>query len=170
MTKTTPEEPAAPEYSALLDSLIKDQDARKSSLEQRGLAVITTCGTLATLLFGLVALTAQSSDFSLPRQANGPLGLALLAFVLAALCALCTNLPLQYTNIKMSQARNQIKDNWNKGKGDALQRIAAMRMQVIDRAQKVNTVKAWLLVVALFFEFVAVVLVAVAVSEILRHT
>jgi hypothetical protein len=164
------DEPAGPEYLALLDALLKDQNDRKASIEQRGLAVITTCGSLATLLFGLVALVTGAENFSLPRQANGPLGMALVGFTAAALVALATNAPLFYVNIKMKKARDQIWKHWDKGKGDALQRIAGMRMNVIVRAQLVNSFKAWLLALAMLLEVIAVVAVAIAVGEVLRHT
>jgi hypothetical protein len=43
----------------LKDELAR-QDARQSSFEQRGIAVVTTAGTLVTLLFGLAALYGVS--------------------------------------------------------------------------------------------------------------
>ena len=45
-------------YADFIKEQLDAQEARKVSLEQRGLAVITTSGALVTLLFGLTALGA----------------------------------------------------------------------------------------------------------------
>ena len=47
-------------YGEYIKEQLNAQEARKNSLEQRGLAVITTSGALVTLLFGLTALTCRS--------------------------------------------------------------------------------------------------------------
>src|SRR5204863_5652630 len=63
-----------PGSSVLLDYLndqLARQDARKVSLEQRALAVITTSGALVTLLFGLAALSSKrAATFTLPGSAS----------------------------------------------------------------------------------------------------
>lgn len=46
-------------YSDFLAGELAAQDARKASFEQRGIAVVTTAGTLVTLLFGLAALSTS---------------------------------------------------------------------------------------------------------------
>lgn len=170
MTSPEAKEPAGPEYASYYETLVKSQDDRKTSLEQRGLAVITTSGTLATLLFGLVALSSKSDNFRLPVQANGPLAIALTAFVCAALVALVTNAPLRYENVRISDPQKELWDHWDKGKDYALERITATRLNVFRQAQKLNDFKAWLLIVALLFEVVAVVSVALAVREVLVHS
>jgi hypothetical protein len=43
-------------YGPLINAQVEDEQARKTSLEQRGLAVITTSGVLVSLLFGLGAI------------------------------------------------------------------------------------------------------------------
>jgi hypothetical protein len=170
MTSPDSKEPAGPEYSSYYETLVKGQDDRKASLEQRGLAVITTSGTLATLLFGLVALSTKSSDFRLPVQANGPLAVSLTAFAVAAFLALLTNSPLRYENVRISDPQKELWAHWSKDKDDALQRITATRLKVYRQAQRTNDLKARLLLAALFFEVSAVVGVALAVREILLHS
>jgi len=169
VTPGTRLEDAGPEYAALLEKLNSDQDARKASIEQRGLAVITTSGTLATLLFGLVALFTKSADYQLPRQASGPLAVALVSFVAAAVLALLTNVPLFYKNFVGQKIRPEVWERWYKGKNDALRQITEGRLVLLERAQVVNGAKAWLLVAGMLCEVVAVAAVAVAVGEILRH-
>jgi hypothetical protein len=107
MTSPDFKERAGPEYASNYEALVRGQDERKFSLEQRGLAVITTSGTLATLLFGLVALATKSNDFRLPVRASGPLAVALGAFAAAALLALLTMHP-SATRTSASRIRRRI--------------------------------------------------------------
>ena len=149
--------------------LAQSQDARKASLEQRGLAVITTSGTLATLLFGLTALISGATGFQLPRQAHGPLGVALISFTIAALLALLTNVPLFYKTVELGDTADQLRNLFSKSKFDALALITATRATMLKRARIVNDIKAWFLVVGLAFEVVGVIGTALAVGEVLRH-
>jgi hypothetical protein len=49
-------------YAELIEKLADTEAARKTNLEQKAGAVITTSGSLVTLLFGLVAvLTTKQS-------------------------------------------------------------------------------------------------------------
>ena len=49
-------------YADYIKEQQEAQEARKVSLEQRGLAVITTSGALVTLLFGLTALYRPAGE------------------------------------------------------------------------------------------------------------
>jgi hypothetical protein len=170
-TRVTTSEPDGPgaEYSEFFKLLTETQDARKASIEQRGLAVITTSGTLATLLFGLTALVSKAADFELPRQAHGPLGVAMVAFVAAALLALLTNIPLFYLDVKIGGTADELRKLWAKTRDDALILLTSTRAKVVKRAQQVNSLKAWLLVAAMVAEVVGIISVALAVGEVLRH-
>ena len=63
---------------------LTQERSRKTSIESRGVTVVTTSGTLyVTLLFGLTAGLTAASGFKLPGGAKLPLLLALIAFVIA---------------------------------------------------------------------------------------
>ena len=70
-------------YCGLLKDELAAQDIRKGSFEQRGLAVVTTAGALATLLFGLAAFSATGTTRPLPRDTKELLVVALVFFVIA---------------------------------------------------------------------------------------
>jgi hypothetical protein len=53
-----------PIYVELLKERLQEERAHKTSLEQRGLSVITSSGTLVTLLFALAAVVTASKSFS----------------------------------------------------------------------------------------------------------
>lgn len=161
---------AGAEFATYVQQLATEQDARKASIEQRGLAVVTTSGTLVTVLFALVALLTKTPEYKLPVQAHGTLGLALVLFVVAAVLAVLTNVPLAYRGADLSDPQSALWDHWSKDRGYALQRITATRVVVAARAQAVNGVKAWLLLAAITAEVAAILVLAVALGEVLRHS
>jgi hypothetical protein len=71
-------------YCGLLRDELTAQDARKESFERRGLAVVTTAGALATLLFGLAALSLTGQMHPLPRDSKELLVAAVVIFVVVA--------------------------------------------------------------------------------------
>lgn len=161
---------AGAEFSAYVGQLAVEQDARKDSLEKRGLAVITTSGTLVTLLFGLVTLLTRSDEYVLPQSVHDLLGWALVAFVMAALLALLTNLPLNYANIDVAQSTAVFQGHWDDSQSDGRRRVVATRLKVLETAQSRNKLKGWLLLVGMLAEVAAVVLLSLAVGEVLRSS
>ena len=85
-----PDEDAGVAYGQLIMDQLAEERNRKASLEARGVTVITTSGTLATLLFALTAGLTAAAKFKLPQSAKLPLLLALVAFVIAALAGLAS--------------------------------------------------------------------------------
>lgn len=155
------------DYATYIASLIETQEARKSSLEQRGLAIITTSGTLATLLFGLVALLTKANDYELPRSAHPWITWALGAFVVAALLGVATNWPRRYHEAKFEDPKTLL-DRWDDSSAAARKRITTTRLKVLKRAQEVNGQKAWSLVGGMAAEVTAILLLAIAIGEILK--
>ena len=71
-------------YADFIKSMLDAEDSRKSSLEQRGISIITTSGTLVTLLFGLTAAITGAKTFTFPAAARDWLTPAAIAFDVAA--------------------------------------------------------------------------------------
>jgi hypothetical protein len=70
-------------YAAMIAAALGREYDRKQSLEQRGLAVISTAGTLISLILGF-AIFAGSQVSQLPLSAKVLLALGLVAFLLAS--------------------------------------------------------------------------------------
>lgn len=168
MNTAPPEPPAA---SAIYGTYLKDQlatqDARKTSFETRGLAVITTSGTLVTLLFALAALsTKREATFVLPDAAQSWLvNGALPLFFLAAVAALVTNAPLVYQAADPDDIESLLGAS---GTAEEAERdVAYARVAELRSAKQKNGVKGWVLVFAMFCEVLAVGCVAIGVSHII---
>jgi hypothetical protein len=154
-------------YLTFIKEQVAAQDARKASLEQRGIAVITTSGTLASLLLAFAALVTASKDFALSACAHDFVVAATIAFALAAVAAVLTNIPVLYAGVNVEQMRALLRDKWADEQATAEQRTAATLVNVIASAKERNRVKGWVLFAAMAIETVAVVLLTIAAAVIL---
>ena len=169
---TDAETPAAPKpgrsvYAEYIAEQIQRQEERKKSIEARGVTVITTSGTLATLLLGLAALTTkEQTTFTLPTAAQDPLEWALIAFAAAALASIFTQLPMRYEEASAEGLRGLVDTSWNDSEEEALDAVARNRLTVLKRAKHVNGLKAWALFAAVSGEALAVIALAVAMTRL----
>jgi uncharacterized membrane protein YcjF (UPF0283 family) len=155
-------------YLEYIKELVDAQEARKTSLEQRGLAVISSSGVLVTLLFGLTALTVKrESTFAIPDWAAGFLIAALVFFILAALSAIVTNLPRGYEGVQVGGLRNAVNKRWEDDDATASRMVALTRLKVLASAKQKNEQKGIALVVGMLLEIIAVTLVGVAMGIVL---
>ncbi|MFJ9625110.1 hypothetical protein [Streptomyces sp. NPDC101181] len=70
-----------------------DERARKASLEQRGIAVISSAGTLVAIVLGFLSLTSLGDAEHMPSVALGLLIGALVSLIAASALGLLINLP-----------------------------------------------------------------------------
>jgi hypothetical protein len=176
-SRTTDGAPTATSvYGEYLKDEIARQDARQSSFEQRGIAVVTTAGTLVTLLFGLAALSTSSARGNpLHHEESVFLAVALVLFFAAGVLALLTNVPLGYAGPDLPDPEKPEKpsfgDRLNADPEDsfqaALYAVADVRLTILASAQKQNGRKGKLLFAALMAEVAAVACVAVAIFELI---
>lgn len=154
------------EYAAYVAKLLDRQDTTKTSLETRGLAVITTSGTLVTLVFGLTALLTKAGDYELPSEANPWIGGALAAFVAAAVLGLAVNWPRSYDAPDFDDSKT-VLDVWADAASGARRRVTATRLKEYRKAQRVNGQKARLLAAAMTAQVLAVSLLCTAVGVVI---
>jgi hypothetical protein len=155
-------------YVELLKEELQEERARKTSLEQRGLSVITSSGTLVTLLFALAAVVTGSKSFSgVDRAPKVLLVIALALFIIAALGGILTNWPLGYGEPNPSDLTRLIATEWSSSVQEATAATAEARADVIGVAKSRNDLKATALVAAMVAEVLAVFFVALSVTKIL---
>ena len=124
-----------------------------------------------TLLFGLAALATQAkSTYTLPHQARSYLYVALVLFGVSAVLAIVTNLPLKYKNITPSGLQTVVsEERWDDDEGLAQMNVASTRVRMLIWNRVINTRKAYVLIGAIVVQIAAVVYVALAVYEVLKH-
>ena len=159
------ENPGRSRYATYIKEQLDAQEERKTSLEQRGLAVITTSGALVTLLFGLTALSTKgAATFDIPDTASTFLTIALVFFVLAAVSAIFTNLPRSYQGVTVDALRGAVKNRWDDTDAEAARMVALTQLKTLAAAKRVNEQKGWALIAAMGLEIIAVALVGVAMG------
>jgi hypothetical protein len=154
-------------YASYIDAQVAAEDARKDSIEKRGLAVITTSGTIVSLLFGLVAVLTGVDKYVLPGGAESWLYAALGAFVVACIGGIATNAPLKYEAVLPERLRSALTGRWEDTPEEADRMVALTELKVLSKASRVNTVKALILVAAVVAEVLAVLFLALAVRIII---
>jgi len=163
-----PDAVAGSAYSRLITDQLTEERDRKVSLETRGATVITTSGTLATLLFALSASLTAVPKFRLPETARLPLLLALVAFVLAALFGLATNVPLRYREPTPSGLSRLVDSAyWAGPRQTGELRVAEAQVTVITAARSANNLRVVFLLAAVSAEFLAVIFLATAIALII---
>src|SRR5262245_59701725 len=85
---------AGPVYTALVGARLAEEEGRGRSLQARGLAVVTTSGTLVTLIFAVAHFVPRATVAArIPGASRWLLAIAVVAFVGAAVAGLLANVP-----------------------------------------------------------------------------
>jgi hypothetical protein len=166
-TPTASEADGVAAYDGFLKEQLTAQEARKASFESRGLAVVTTAGTLVTLLFGLAAFASGGPNPKLTGEAKTWLAVALVVFIASAVLALATNLPFFYDAPAADAFKHRVKADQFKATSAARRDIALTRANMLHNWKRTNSVKGWLLTAALTLEVVAIGFVGIAIFEII---
>lgn len=155
-------------YAALIERELDAQEARKASLEQRGLAVITTAGVLTSLLFALAAFSTPSTHaITLPKSARELLIAALVLFFVSAVGALVVNAPLIYQAVKPSDIRGRLNEKPVRDSEAAARDIAFTQLKTLESAKTMNGIKGWALLAAMVVEAAAVGCLVAAITYVL---
>jgi hypothetical protein len=157
---------AADIYADYIKSLVDSEDARKTSLEQRGAGVATTSSALATLLFALVGVVTSSKNFSLPTAAHGYLVTAVGLFAFAVTIGILANLPLLYKQATPTAA--DIADVWEYSTPDSQAHVIGTRLKILKSARRSNAVKGLLVLLAGLVQVAALVVLVFGVLAILH--
>jgi hypothetical protein len=130
--------------------------------------VITTAGTLVSLLFGLAAVVTSQKGFKVSDSARGLLLVGVGFFFVAAVAGLVANIPLRYREVDPASLRALVvPEHWDAPLSPGERNAASARLEVLERAQRANELKGRLVLVAFAAEVVAVGFVAAAVGVIL---
>lgn len=163
-------ETAGDAYADLIKDLVTEQRDRKKSLEQRGFAVITSSGTIVTILFALAALVSGAEDFELDGVQSLLLAGAVVLFTAAAIQGIRVNTPTSdYIEPENDWLTKILKPEfWNHEEAELGERISAeARVQIITSYRAVLEDRANVLKVGMWCEVGGIALVAITVGSIL---
>jgi len=138
---------------------LAEERLNKTSLEARGLALITTSGAFTTLVLGIAALVGNGR---LPGTSRVLLVLSLAAFVLAAIMGVVVNMPADYDEPSAVSLRAVLKEHGEKDLLAGVRAVGNSRLDVLDTARSNNKAKACRLLFGAVAQTVAMALVAAA--------
>ncbi len=155
-------------YGPTIKAQLDEERARKTSLEGRGIGIVTSSGALATLLFGLATFTRGTitqAHLTLTPAAKWSLIAAAGLFALAAIAGVLSNLPLPYNEALVSALKDRTRlAEWNKTEPiEAARYDAELNVEILDSARDRNGLKAAFLFAGILLEAVAAVAVGIAV-------
>jgi hypothetical protein len=155
---------AGPVIADLVAEELEAARAMAASVQTRGLAVISSSGTLVVLLFGLSTLATKAQNFTLPMQTKPPLYLAAVFFVLAASTGITTNLPQKKDAIALSTLHPLLKERyWNVSAVHAKREVAKSQLTILESQRRTNIRRARFLTFAITFELIGLTCVMLAV-------
>ena len=129
-------------YAQVITKQLEREEERKTSLEQRGLAVISTSGVLVSLLLAITAVQNRNSSAATEVLVRIPLIVALVGFTLAAAFAVAVNVPRSYATLSTEElARMTTEQLWNGAPEGAARRVAESQVRETERARRVNLQK-----------------------------
>ena len=154
-------------FAAFAVEQLAAEEGRRTSLESRGMTVITSSGTIAGLLLALAALVTDGDDFTLTGDVTPWFVAALAAFAIAALLGVAVNSPTRTSAIDPAALLEVAKQRWALPDDDARRTLLSTRVVDLTRVQRSNNVKGWLLLGATIAEALAICFLAVATAELL---
>jgi hypothetical protein len=141
------------------------EEARKASLEARGVAAVTASGALATVLLGYVTLSSRSATgtFILPHAARPWFYWALFFFTAAVLFALATNIPVSLYWADPDELESYIQSHWN-SVPSAQKDVIEHQIKRLKPLHRWNTIKGYALMVGMILQGIAIGLIAIGVA------
>lgn len=153
---------AGDHYLSLIADQLQEERRSKHSLEQRGVAVVTTSGALSALLFGFAALASRSGG--LGPWPSFLVAESLVLFVAAAVQGLRIQGPAAYAEVKLASLQKVLRQSyWEGPTRIGSRRSGEIQVQLIETARVVNDGKGKALRLAIRLELLAVVLLTSAI-------
>jgi hypothetical protein len=132
-------------WAAFIQRELEAERDRRKILDARGAAVVTTAGSLTTLLAAVGAFVSGRGGFRLPPTAVGPLTLTLIALSVAALCGIVITTGRLYKVASPAQMTEMLTERWPIEEADARNQAAQFDRDTIESLRTGNESKAnWL--------------------------
>jgi hypothetical protein len=155
-------------YLDFISGLLASEESRKSSLETRGIAVITTSGALISLLLGLIAAIKGTKSFTLPVSAHAPFLIGGVLFGIAAAFGIVANVPFFYKSVNPTSLESATADLWHDTPEEAELMVASSQIGIYASARRANSLKAIFVLTGLTAEVSALIPIVIAVVDVLQ--
>lgn len=150
----------------LLTDTLAEERNRKDSLAQRSITVITTSGTLVTIILGVNALVVRPTGFRSTWVTASLLIAAVITLLVAATLALLNNAPRSQTTVDVESLAEQAATvtDWSAADENLDVRSYQLRVRLATDLRLRNRRSSLRLMIALVLEFLALALLAVCMA------
>ncbi len=158
------------ELSQVIAGEVARAEADYKAVRERSLSIVGVAGGLVTLVTGLLAIAAgtrSGQHLGLPPDAYSSLICALVAFVLAAICALLINLPATVTVFDVNDLKEKVDKEYDAEGVD--RQASSLLVDYLGSLRTSNNRTAWLLTASIFFEILGIGGTAVAAILIVTN-
>lgn len=129
-------------YCAYIEFELKAERDRRTMFDARGQILVTTAGTLVTVMAGVAAFVRTGAGFGLPRPALGALAVALFGLGSAAACGIVAGWNYLYAAATPKTLDRMISDRWGDDEIDARNHVATAQIWTIETLRRGNNRKA----------------------------
>jgi hypothetical protein len=152
-------------YAHVISELLALETTRKASIEQRGIAVITTAGGLVSLLIALSALLLRDhGSGQLVYGSRVLIVVAIAGFIAAAGLGVAANAPRRYGGFTSEDLDRLVKKSaWLADRDEAALEVAREQVAELKIAVALNNRKATYVQWAITSEVIAVGIVAASI-------
>ncbi len=154
-------------YSDFIEAELKVERDRKGVIDTRAAALVTTSGSLITVLTALSAFVGKGSPDSFPRQVAPLLVLALFAFAFAAAAGLWSGWNRPYGTPDTIAMRKMLSDRWQDDEVLARKEVADAYIRMIDNLRATTARKELFLRIGWGCQFLALAVLTVVVLIVL---
>ena len=155
-------------YAQFIESELKLEYERRSTLDSRALAVATSSSAFLALVFA-VSVVVTGKDYKFSHGGTRGLLITLASFIAAAALGLVANAAREYEVPAVATLRLMTSDHWTDREVDARNITAGLNVTAIAFLRGGNNSKARLVVVAFLFQMAAVLGIVATLTWELRH-
>lgn len=154
--------------AAFVEQELKAERDRRVSIDARGQSVVTTSGSLVTLLAALGAFVTSQDKYQLPRAALLPLVVTLTLFAVAAFLGILATYNFAY-RVADGSTLSAIPQHMKDSEEVANRNITNTNVLTVLTMRAGNNRKALLLLIAMFVQLGALVALATTLYVVLLY-
>jgi len=147
-------------YATFIENELKVERDRRTSLDARGLNIVSVSGSLTTLLVAVGAFVSGRQGFKFPRDAVLPLVGTLGAFVLAAILGIVASAGRRYQVTIPPTLAAMLTDHWQDHEVDARNYVSIQHVKTITSLRSGNRRKELVIITATLFQIVGIVILS----------
>jgi hypothetical protein len=155
-------------YSDFIEAELKAERDRKTALDTRAASLVTTSGSLVTILAAVGAFVGREAGSSFPRHALPLLVLALTAFAFASLAGICSGWTRPHAGAADTASMQiMLRDRWVDDEVLARKEVVDVHIRMIEGIRSLNKAKERFLRAGWVCQIIALVLLSVVVLIVL---